>query len=249
MSGLVLRLAGPLQSWGEHSTFAERDTQRFPTRSGLIGMFAAAGGIRRGESLDDFNELKITVRIDRQGVAMTDFHTVGGGYPRDRTVPKSEGGRRTVETATMVTRRRYLADAVFVVGVSASSQMIESLFSHLVTPRWQPYLGRRSCPPDQPMLLRVVDDPLAELTERVPLARRLPPENEPRQVDFVLEGVRDDKSATTELMDVPANFDRFERRYRPRTISVTPVVIPEHLWLGAGRLYQQALFDYVGGSS
>ena len=40
--GLLLRLAGPLQSWGERSHFNERDTARFPTRSGVIGMLAAA---------------------------------------------------------------------------------------------------------------------------------------------------------------------------------------------------------------
>lgn len=44
MSGFLLRLAGPMQSWGEHSMFGERDTLPYPSRSGLIGMFAAAQG-------------------------------------------------------------------------------------------------------------------------------------------------------------------------------------------------------------
>ena len=51
MSGFLLRLAGPMQSWGEHSMFGERDTLPYPSRSGLIGMFAAAQGVRRGDPL------------------------------------------------------------------------------------------------------------------------------------------------------------------------------------------------------
>ncbi|MBN6054469.1 type I-E CRISPR-associated protein Cas5/CasD, partial [Nonomuraea sp. RK-328] len=161
-----LRLTGPLQSWGEHSAFAaERDTQRFPTRSGLIGLFAGAYGMRRGEDLSRFDELEIVVRIDRPGVPTMDFHTIGGGRVRQQTVPTAEGGRRSVETATIVTRRHYLADACFVVGVSGPPDGIDMLADRLAHPRWQPYLGRRSCPPDQPFVLRQVDDPMIELTE------------------------------------------------------------------------------------
>ena len=68
MTGLVLRLAGPLQSWGEHSTFADRDTLRFPTRSGITGILAAAQGLGRGEPLGKYDALTLTVRVDRPGV-------------------------------------------------------------------------------------------------------------------------------------------------------------------------------------
>jgi len=44
MSVLLLRLAGPLQSWGDSSRFATRGTRREPTKSGVIGMVAAALG-------------------------------------------------------------------------------------------------------------------------------------------------------------------------------------------------------------
>ena len=57
MSGLLLRLAGPLQSWGERSAFGVRDTSAFPTRSGVIGMFAAAEGRNRTAALDDYTQL------------------------------------------------------------------------------------------------------------------------------------------------------------------------------------------------
>src|SRR4051812_24937148 len=70
VTGLLLRLAGPLQSWGEHSTFADRDTLRYPTRSGITGIFAAAQGLRRGKPLDRYAPLTLAVRIDRPGVLL-----------------------------------------------------------------------------------------------------------------------------------------------------------------------------------
>ena len=50
MSTLLLRLAAPLQSWGASSKFGRRATEREPTKSGVIGLVAAALGIRRTEA-------------------------------------------------------------------------------------------------------------------------------------------------------------------------------------------------------
>lgn len=47
MSTLLLRLAGPMQSWGTDSKFDVRRTQREPSKSGVIGLIAAALGIPR----------------------------------------------------------------------------------------------------------------------------------------------------------------------------------------------------------
>ena len=45
MSTLLLRLAAPMQSWGISSKFDRRTTNMEPTRSGVIGMLAAAMGV------------------------------------------------------------------------------------------------------------------------------------------------------------------------------------------------------------
>lgn len=235
MTGFLLRLAGPMQSWGEHSVFAHRDTARYPTRSGLIGMFAAALGRKRHDSIQDLVDLTFTVRVDRPGVQMVDFHTVGGDYPRELTVPTAEGKRRPKEQATIVSRRYYLADAVFAVAVSGPDDMIDTVVAALKVPVWAPYLGRRACPPDEPLLLcDPVADP-ASMLERLPLARRQP-EGDTVTVDFVYERppaeITVPPHGRLELADVPESFAPDRRLYRTRTLYVVPRSLPVKLCAG-----------------
>ena len=67
MYTLLLRLSGPLQSWGSDSLYDNRGTDYFPTKSGVIGLIAAALGLKRGASLEELNSLQFGVRIDCQG--------------------------------------------------------------------------------------------------------------------------------------------------------------------------------------
>lgn len=79
---LLARLAGPLQSWGLSSRFDQRDTHLRPTKSGFIGLLAAAAGLSREEPITPLDELRFAVRADRPGTPVEDYHTVGGGrYP------------------------------------------------------------------------------------------------------------------------------------------------------------------------
>lgn len=246
MTGLLLRLAGPLQSWGEHSTFADRDTLRYPTRSGITGIFAAAQGLRRGEPLDRYTPLTLTVRIDRPGVLLADFHTTGGGLPRGRTVPTAEGGRRAEGKATIVTRRMYLSDAVFTVAVEGPGRLIDALAAALRSPRWQPYLGRRSCPPDQPLLLRAADDPVQELYQHVPLPGQRPDQHGQVSVDIITEEPDGASGMLTEVADVPDTFSRHDRRYQLRTIRRERAALPGALarWRSS-KEYYRALAEYA----
>jgi CRISPR system Cascade subunit CasD len=250
MTGIVLRLAGPLQSWGEHSTFSERDTLSFPTRSGVIGLLAAAQGISRGKPLDRYDALTLTVRIDRPGTLLQDFHTTGGGLPRARTVPTASGGRRPEGTGTVVTRRWYLSDAVFTVAAEGPATLIGEIAAALRAPRWQPYLGRRSCPPDEPLFLRVTSgDPARDLRESVPLPVRPADGSGHVTVDMITETPVQD-AALTEVSDVPDVLGRYERRYRSRAVYQATVQIPAVLacWRDTPA-YHQALRDYARSSS
>jgi CRISPR system Cascade subunit CasD len=67
MPTLLLRLAGPLQSWGSISKFDTRMTNSEPTKSGVIGMIASAMGRSRSESVSDLISLRFGVRADQTG--------------------------------------------------------------------------------------------------------------------------------------------------------------------------------------
>src|SRR5690606_24480124 len=117
--GILLRLAAPLQSWGERSHFTEeRDTAAFPTKSGVLGLLACALGRHRGHASDDLRQLRLTVRIDRPGYVLRDLHTVGGGLAPKGTVQTAKGGTRGQGKSTVYGHRLYLADAAFVCALS-----------------------------------------------------------------------------------------------------------------------------------
>jgi CRISPR system Cascade subunit CasD len=249
VTGLLLRLAGPMQSWGEHSAFGERDTLSFPSRSGLVGMFAAAQGVERRESLERYDGLRLLVRVDRCGIRMSDFHTVGGGLPRERTVPTAEGKRRPEGATTIVTRRAYLADAVFTVAVTGPGS--EDIGPALLSPHWQSYLGRRSFVPDPLLVLRErVSDPEHELRTTVPLPyRRVPEGQETVEVEMVSEQVAPgdtDAAGRTVLNDVPLSFASDRRRYASREVRVERTALPAKLVASSIRKYQENLLEYVG---
>ncbi|WP_432158755.1 type I-E CRISPR-associated protein Cas5/CasD [Streptomyces sp. bgisy153] len=267
MSGLLLRLAGPLQSWGERSAFTPvRDTAPFPTRSALIGMFAAAEGIGREDTgLERYQDLRLTVRVDRPGIRLVDYHTVGGGFPKDRTAATSGGSNKG---AAVITRRHYLSDAVFVVAVTAPEETVDRLANALSRPHWAPYLGRRSCVPDEPFLLRRhVDNPEEELRTRVPLSRTAPRmRNDPGEetgtipVEFLREqpapgrpapdsgGPSDTAPAdavdTIDVNDVPVSFAQHGRSHTGRRLHRTVEPVPRDL-AGPQDTLIQRLIDYA----
>jgi CRISPR system Cascade subunit CasD len=253
MSGLLLRLAGPLQSWGEHSVFTDRDTAAYPTRSGLIGLIAAAQGRPRTAAIEDLHALVFTLRIDRPGVRLVDFHTIGGGLPRAQTTPTAEGKRRADGLATIVSRRHYLADAVFAAAVTGPDQLIKAVAAALRAPVWAPYLGRRSCPAEQPLLLAgPLPDPEAML-RTLPLARRSPAGGaDTVTVDLLHQqppaSAAQPALARLERADLPLSFASTDRRYRSAPAYLTQISLPADLCAGHGDAYLQRLTTYLQGA-
>ncbi|MFE3790363.1 type I-E CRISPR-associated protein Cas5/CasD [Streptomyces goshikiensis] len=102
---LLIRLAGPLQSWGITGRFARRDTHSRPTKSGVIGLCAAALGLPREEPLGELAEMRFGVRADRPGTSLRDYHTVGGGKyplrPRDLITDHQRAAKATTDSSTM----------------------------------------------------------------------------------------------------------------------------------------------------
>ena len=106
MATLLLRLAAPLQAWGADSKFETRKTGREPTKSGVIGLLAAALGLRRDESeaLTRLTGLRFGVRVEREGQLLVDYHTA----------------KTQDEKTSYVTYRHYLHDAVILAGIEST---------------------------------------------------------------------------------------------------------------------------------
>lgn len=146
MPTLLLRLAGPMQSWGTTSRFDERDTQLEPSKSGVLGLLCAALGRDRAEPVDDLARLRMGVRVDREGLLMRDYQTATGVLIAANAKP--DMGR------TVVSPRFYLADAAFLVGLEGPDlAFLEVLNSALQAPHWPLALGRKSFVPSLPVWL------------------------------------------------------------------------------------------------
>lgn len=143
MTVLLLRLSGPLQSWGDSSRFVRRGTRTEPTKSGVIGLLGSALGRSREDSLDDLRGLEFGVRADQPGHVTCDFQT-------ERPL---DGGK-----AMPLSYRYYLADAKFLVALSGDDELLQQLQKAVCAPRWPLFLGRRSCPPDKPICLGLHDE-------------------------------------------------------------------------------------------
>ena len=111
MATLLLRLAAPLQSWGIDSKFETRKTNKEPTKSGVVGLLAAALGIGREEpeKLIPLNQLRFGVRVDQEGEFLVDYHVAR----KEEKTRKAEN----VKITPYITYRYYLSDAIFLVGL------------------------------------------------------------------------------------------------------------------------------------
>lgn len=171
-TALAFLLDGPLQSWGTSSRFQRRGTDPHPSKSGVLGLIAAAVGIDKhdaneAEQLRRLAALHFSVyRVSRAiggeqptVLRLNDFHTVGGGYD-DKT---HWGGLSTPRKAsggafgTVITQREYLTDAVFAVVLRGPRPVLEDIAIALENPVWGVWLGRKCCVPATPVVAVIAD--------------------------------------------------------------------------------------------
>lgn len=205
MATLLLRLQGPMQSWGTTSRFDERDTQLEPSKSGVLGLVCAALGRDRTAPIDDLAGLRMGVRVDREGVPMRDYQTATG-------VLLATGKVDLVRT--VVSPRYYLSDAVFLVGLEGDRALLETIHHALRQPVWPLALGRKSFAPSAPVHLPegLLESGLVQALSDWPwlLTGESPPESRRMLLEDAAEGaVR---------LDQPiAPFS--ERRFGPRFVK------------------------------
>ena len=168
MSTLLLRLVGPMQSWGTTSRFDQRDTGKEPSKSGVIGLLAAAMGIERENwpELEPLTRFSMGVRHDRPGVPKCDYQTAG--CAESDTIIKADG---TQSKDGVVSQRFYLADAAFLVGLECEERsLLERIHAALRDPVWPLALGRKSYVPSESIWMKnaVRDVPLREVLAQWP---------------------------------------------------------------------------------
>ncbi|MDO4174468.1 MAG: type I-E CRISPR-associated protein Cas5/CasD [Eubacteriales bacterium] len=209
MATLLLRLAAPLQSWGVDSKFETRRTGREPSKSGVIGMVAAALGLRRDqmEELQALSQLRFGVRVDQEGSLLRDFHIA------------------QAQKASYLTYRYYLEDAIFLVGLESEDiSLLQQLDDALRHPVFPLFLGRRSCPPTFPLVLGIRETELVNALRGEPWLispsrqakaspnLRLITDATPGQQSFAIQ------------RDVPVSFDPHHRQFTDRAIFTHPRV-------------------------
>lgn len=232
MSTLLLRLAAPLQSWGIDSKYNFRTTEREPSKSGVIGLLAAALGIRRddADALKPLVALRYGYRVDQEGEVQVDYQNVQGRFNKRNHLD---------EIVNIQTWRYYLADAVFLVGVeSANRTLLESLDDALYHPAFPLFLGRRSCPPTLPLNLGIREKDLAKALKeeewkasdkvKEKWIRKNPSSNPLLRIAYE-PGMRENSNGV--IHDQPLTFNPVHRQYGYRGCTILDSFeyqLPEH---------------------
>ena len=158
MKTILLKFAGPMQSWGTNSNFENRHTDFYPSKSGVIGMIAASLGYQRDEDekIMKLNELSFAVRVDQPGNLLKDYH-IARKYKKNGSLERN-----------YVTNRYYLEDAVFVVAISHKDDILMAeIENSLKSPWFQTFLGRRSLPLTADFFLKSTENNLIDSLSKI----------------------------------------------------------------------------------
>lgn len=165
MEYLVMRLYGPMASWGDIAIGESRHSYSGPTKSALMGLIAAALGVKREEeelhlALNHGYNLASAVHA---GNLLRDYHTVqapdsvGKFHYRTRRDELTVGRDRL---GTVLSSREYRTDSLTLIALSAndhSPYTVSQLVEALKKPIFVPYLGRKACPLAAPMEPQLIE--------------------------------------------------------------------------------------------
>lgn len=171
---LVFTLCAALGAMGELAGHERRGSLTWPGRSAVIGLVAAAMGIRRGndDAFARLDALRMAVGVIDDGVPLRDYHTVetiptaAARKPDSRPAAIARAGRNTNTTITLRDYRVGVAYAVALWPGPGWTGALEDLARGLRQPAFTLYLGRKSCPLAAPPAPRIVraEGPLQALS-------------------------------------------------------------------------------------
>lgn len=167
---LVFHLYGPMASWGETAVGEFRPSSDHPSRSAILGLIAASLGVRR----EDTETLKriaasyaLAIAVESSGTLLRDYHTTAvppsgkGKNRRHYATRKDELSGPRDGLSTILSSRDYRCDSKYLVCIwtrtDESPYTLLEIQSALASPRFVPYLGRKSCVLSLPMRPVIVD--------------------------------------------------------------------------------------------
>jgi CRISPR system Cascade subunit CasD len=170
---LVFTLSAAFASFGDVAGHERRGSWTWPGRSAVLGLLAAARGIRRDGDFAALDALSVAVAVFEPGMPLRDYHTV-------QTVPSAvvrrpqsrpEALRLAGKGAnTTITHRDYRTGVLY--GVAVTGDGLPALAAALERPVFHLYLGRKACPLNAPLAPRIVT---ADSAEAALGQLRLPP--------------------------------------------------------------------------
>lgn len=216
MKTVLLKLSGPMQSWGTSSHFVTRNTEYYPSKSAIIGIIAASFGYRRDEDekINKLNDLDFAVRIDQVGVLRKDFH-IASNYIDIWN-----------NTDSYLTYRYYLEDSVFVVALSSEDEKwMDEIIYALKHPYFQQFMGRRSCPVPIDFVLKESERGAIDAIKN--LSWQASEHYKKRNKEYIADIYADKKllegEAYTTRNDRVVSFSQKERKFSPRFEARTSI--------------------------
>jgi CRISPR system Cascade subunit CasD len=158
MNWLLFELAGPLASFGGPAPGDIRSTDIVPSRSAILGILAAALGIKKTEP-EKQNALADGLKIASRSFysqEIRDYHTA-------QSVPQPQLKNRRIRTRRdelsiksdwgnpVVSQRFYLCDFAATIAINGPAEKLATLAAALTHPKFTLFLGRKSCPPGLPL--------------------------------------------------------------------------------------------------
>ncbi len=183
---LIFRLYGALSSWGDIAVGDIRPSYRYPSKSAVIGLIAAALGVKRDEhdKQSELAKLIFSVRVDVIGSPIEDYHTVQA--PSDQAIKNDRAkeywtrideiyaikwrvvrSKSSAEAGAIQSRRTYYCDSIYTVALCENKNenlnwqtlkvsKLKDFIEFLRKPQFVLYLGRKSCPLGLPLEPQVV---------------------------------------------------------------------------------------------
>jgi CRISPR system Cascade subunit CasD len=139
-SYLIFRLHGALASWGDIAVGDIRPSYRYPAKSAVIGLLAAALGIKRDDAdkLNELFKLQFSIRVDAFGVPIEDYQTIQ--TPSEQAIKNDRGkdywtrldeiaainwrviqSQNNAEAGAIQSRRTYYCDALYTIALSENA--------------------------------------------------------------------------------------------------------------------------------